>query len=232
MFDSDSWQTSPQSRYNQAKLSIHDRSLKVAAVVESLEREMELLCLTGVEDQLQADVRPTLELLRNAGIKVRKRCLENDDILSKKSLLKLNSDLIFLRFGCWRETNWRRQRASPKAPIWSPGARTSTSSNRYALLCFDSSSRCYDTTWIIVLCGPWAGLQQRRGSSGAQRLQKETRLRSGHLWRLLRGATEQIRTPQQNRTEHNTWWHQSVQQMKPRPAAVNIRKWQNATGNK
>ncbi|KAJ3603046.1 hypothetical protein NHX12_030790, partial [Muraenolepis orangiensis] len=59
-----------ESRYNQAKLSIHDRSLKVAAVVESLERELELLCLTGVEDQLQADVRPTLELLRNAGIKI------------------------------------------------------------------------------------------------------------------------------------------------------------------
>ncbi|KAG7458280.1 hypothetical protein MATL_G00236500 [Megalops atlanticus] len=59
-----------ESRYNQAKLSIHDRALKVAAVVESLEREMELLCLTGVEDQLQADVRPTLELLRNAGIKI------------------------------------------------------------------------------------------------------------------------------------------------------------------
>uniref|UniRef100_A0A3P8VKI9 Phospholipid-transporting ATPase n=1 Tax=Cynoglossus semilaevis TaxID=244447 RepID=A0A3P8VKI9_CYNSE len=59
-----------ESRYNQAKLSIHDRGLKVAAVVESLEREMELLCLTGVEDQLQADVRPTLELLRNAGIKI------------------------------------------------------------------------------------------------------------------------------------------------------------------
>ena len=34
---------------------------------------MELLCLTGVEDRLQADVRPTLELLRNAGIKVRAR---------------------------------------------------------------------------------------------------------------------------------------------------------------
>ncbi|XP_064017317.1 probable phospholipid-transporting ATPase IIB isoform X3 [Pogoniulus pusillus] len=59
-----------ESRYNQAKLSIHDRTLKVAAVVESLEREMELLCLTGVEDQLQADVRPTLEMLRNAGIKI------------------------------------------------------------------------------------------------------------------------------------------------------------------
>lgn len=60
----------PQSRYTQAKLSVHDRALKVTAVVESLEREMELLCLTGVEDQLQADVRPTLETLRNAGIKV------------------------------------------------------------------------------------------------------------------------------------------------------------------
>ncbi|XP_043299698.1 probable phospholipid-transporting ATPase IIB isoform X2 [Cervus canadensis] len=59
-----------ESRYNQAKLSLHDRTLKVAAVVESLEREMELLCLTGVEDQLQADVRPTLEMLRNAGIKI------------------------------------------------------------------------------------------------------------------------------------------------------------------
>ena len=61
----------PQARYVQAKLSVHDRSLKVATVIESLEMEMELLCLTGVEDQLQADVRPTLEILRNAGIKVR-----------------------------------------------------------------------------------------------------------------------------------------------------------------
>uniref|UniRef100_A0A8B9IZG4 Phospholipid-transporting ATPase n=1 Tax=Amazona collaria TaxID=241587 RepID=A0A8B9IZG4_9PSIT len=59
-----------EARYVQAKLSVHDRSLKVATVIESLEMEMELLCLTGVEDQLQTDVRPTLETLRNAGIKV------------------------------------------------------------------------------------------------------------------------------------------------------------------
>lgn len=63
-----------QARYVQAKLSVHDRSLKVATVIESLEMEMELLCLTGVEDQLQADVRPTLETLRNAGIKVGRAC--------------------------------------------------------------------------------------------------------------------------------------------------------------
>nr|KAF6421720.1 putative ATPase phospholipid transporting 9B (putative) [Rousettus aegyptiacus] len=61
---------SDESRYTQAKLSVHDRTLKVAAVVESLEREMQLLCVTGVEDRLQADVRPTLEMLRNAGIKI------------------------------------------------------------------------------------------------------------------------------------------------------------------
>ncbi|EDV94041.1 probable phospholipid-transporting ATPase IIA isoform X1 [Drosophila grimshawi] len=59
-----------EMRYNAARLSITDRVAKVAAVVESLEREMELLCLTGVEDRLQENVRPTLELLRNAGVRV------------------------------------------------------------------------------------------------------------------------------------------------------------------
>lgn len=51
-------------------MSVSDRVSRVAAVIESLEREMELLCVTGVEDRLQDRVRPTLELLRNAGIKV------------------------------------------------------------------------------------------------------------------------------------------------------------------
>ncbi|XP_055550513.1 probable phospholipid-transporting ATPase IIA isoform X1 [Wyeomyia smithii] len=59
-----------ETRYNAAKVSVTDRVAKVSAVIESLEREMELLCLTGVEDRLQERVRPTLELLRNAGIKI------------------------------------------------------------------------------------------------------------------------------------------------------------------
>ena len=59
-----------QTRYHQAKMSVQDRAAKISAVVESLERDMTLLCLTGVEDKLQECVRPTLELLRNAGIKV------------------------------------------------------------------------------------------------------------------------------------------------------------------
>lgn len=59
-----------QTRYNAARMAITDRGSRVSAVVESLEREMELLCVTGVEDKLQDKVRTTLELLRNAGIKV------------------------------------------------------------------------------------------------------------------------------------------------------------------
>ncbi|KAL3860831.1 hypothetical protein ACJMK2_010896, partial [Sinanodonta woodiana] len=58
------------TRYHQAKMSTQDRGVKVQGVVESLERDMELLCLTGVEDKLQDGVRTTLEMLRNAGIKI------------------------------------------------------------------------------------------------------------------------------------------------------------------
>ncbi|XP_040289927.1 probable phospholipid-transporting ATPase IIB [Bufo bufo] len=90
-----------ENRYNQAKLSIHDRALKVAAVVESLEREMELLCLTGVEDQLQADVRPTLEMLRNAGIKIWMLTgdkLETATCIAKSShLVSRNQDIHIFR---------------------------------------------------------------------------------------------------------------------------------------
>lgn len=59
-----------ENRYHQAKMSVHERMSKVSAVVESLERDMELLCVTGVEDKLHDGVRTTLELLRNAGIRV------------------------------------------------------------------------------------------------------------------------------------------------------------------
>jgi len=41
------------ARYQAAKLSVTDRAARVSAVVESLERDMELLSVTGVEDRLQ-----------------------------------------------------------------------------------------------------------------------------------------------------------------------------------
>ncbi len=49
---------------------MQDRNQKIQMAIETLERDLELLCLTGVEDKLQQNVRTTLETLRNAGIRI------------------------------------------------------------------------------------------------------------------------------------------------------------------
>jgi len=57
--------------YKQASLALQGRDLGMAKVVmDYLERDLELLGVTGVEDKLQQDIKPSLELLRNAGIKI------------------------------------------------------------------------------------------------------------------------------------------------------------------
>jgi len=59
------------SKYKEASLAIQGRDSGIARVVAHyLERDLELLGVTGVEDKLQKDVKPSLELLRNAGIKI------------------------------------------------------------------------------------------------------------------------------------------------------------------
>ena len=59
------------SRYKQASMSLQGRDTSIARVIkEYLEHNLELLGVTGVEDKLQKDVKPSLELLRNAGIKI------------------------------------------------------------------------------------------------------------------------------------------------------------------
>ena len=59
------------SAYKQASVSLQERDSSMASVVtEHLEHNIELLGVTGVEDKLQKDVKPSLELLRNAGIKI------------------------------------------------------------------------------------------------------------------------------------------------------------------
>ena len=59
------------AKYKQASLALQGRDLGMANVVsEHLERDLELLGVTGVEDRLQKDVKPSLELLRNAGVKI------------------------------------------------------------------------------------------------------------------------------------------------------------------
>ena len=59
------------SSYKEASMAIANRDAGMSRVVSHyLERDLELLGVTGVEDKLQKDVKPSLELLRNAGIKI------------------------------------------------------------------------------------------------------------------------------------------------------------------
>jgi phospholipid-translocating ATPase len=59
------------AKYQEASLAISGRESGMQAVVSRyLERDLELLGVTGVEDKLQKDVKSSLELLRNAGIKI------------------------------------------------------------------------------------------------------------------------------------------------------------------
>jgi len=59
------------SEYQEASLSLHNRDNNMARVVKKhLEHDLELLGVTGVEDKLQDRIKPSLELLRNAGIKI------------------------------------------------------------------------------------------------------------------------------------------------------------------
>lgn len=59
------------SKHREASLAISGRDAGMQRVVSHyLESDLELLGVTGVEDKLQKDVKPSLELLRNAGIKI------------------------------------------------------------------------------------------------------------------------------------------------------------------
>jgi phospholipid-translocating ATPase len=60
-----------RAKYHEASVRLEGRNEAMTAVIaDVLERDLELLGLTGVEDKLQDEVKSTLELLRNAGIKI------------------------------------------------------------------------------------------------------------------------------------------------------------------
>ncbi|KAJ1562500.1 putative aminophospholipid-translocase [Cladochytrium tenue] len=59
-----------QAKYSAAQISTVNRTDLTREAIASLEHELDLLGLTGVEDKLQDDVKVSLELLRNAGIKI------------------------------------------------------------------------------------------------------------------------------------------------------------------
>jgi phospholipid-translocating ATPase len=60
-----------KENYHEASVRLDGRNEAMAKVItEYLELDLELLGVTGVEDKLQEGVKSTLELLRNAGIKI------------------------------------------------------------------------------------------------------------------------------------------------------------------
>ncbi|XP_074605691.1 putative phospholipid-transporting ATPase IIA isoform X2 [Brevipalpus obovatus] len=75
-----------QFRYEQAKLCLHDRAARMSAVLATLEKDMELLCLTGVEDRLQEGVATTLKGLQDAGIRI--WMLTGDKLETAQSIAK------------------------------------------------------------------------------------------------------------------------------------------------
>ena len=60
-----------KAAYHSASIKLQDRNEAMTEVIaEFLERDLELLGLTGVEDKLQDEVKSTIEVLRNAGVKI------------------------------------------------------------------------------------------------------------------------------------------------------------------
>lgn len=57
-------------RYTQAKCNMTNRQQRMNEVLATLEKDMELLCLTGVEDRLQDGVPMALKGLQDAGIRI------------------------------------------------------------------------------------------------------------------------------------------------------------------
>ena len=81
-----------KQRYEEAKISLNNRQELMQSVVQKyLEKDLELLGLTGVEDKLQDDIKISFELLRNAGLKI--WMLTGDKIETAKCI-SLSSKLI------------------------------------------------------------------------------------------------------------------------------------------
>lgn len=92
-----------EQRLTRARLQTVDRNRHIHEIIETLEHDMELLCVTGVEDKLQDNVRQTLETLHNAGIKIWMLTgdkLETATCIAKSSKLISRNDDIYIFKSC------------------------------------------------------------------------------------------------------------------------------------
>lgn len=110
-----------EQRLNKARLQTVNRNYCVQEVIETLEHGLDLLCLTGVEDKLQDNVRQTLETLHNAGIKIWMLTgdkLETATCIAKSSKLIGRNDEIYTfksvrsREECLQEINYFRRKTN------------------------------------------------------------------------------------------------------------------------
>ena len=110
-----------EQRLNRARLQTIDRQRHVQETIETIEHDMELLCVTGVEDKLQENVRQTLETLHNGGIKIWMLTgdkLETATCIAKSSkLIGRNSDIytfkqVRSREECLLEINFFRRKTN------------------------------------------------------------------------------------------------------------------------
>ncbi|CAM4812953.1 unnamed protein product [Rotaria magnacalcarata] len=96
-----------EQNITKARLQTINRTRCVREVIETLECDMELLGVTGVEDKLQLDVRQTLESLHNGGIKIWMLTgdkLETATCIAKSSkLIRRNDDIYIIQQVATRE---------------------------------------------------------------------------------------------------------------------------------
>ncbi|KAL6122208.1 P-type ATPase [Nucleospora cyclopteri] len=118
------------AEYTEAKLTMLNRNEKMLNSQKKLERGLELLGLTGVEDKLQDNVMETLESLRNADIKI--WMLTGDKIetaisIAKSSRLLNKTDTYLIISDCKTITEIREKLNLLKT-------------KRYDCLCIDGKS--------------------------------------------------------------------------------------------
>lgn len=97
--------------YSDAQLSFDNRKEKLVLILSTLEKDMDFLCVTGVEDTLQEEVVESIEAFKNAGINVwmltgdkveTATCvaisagLLNKEQSKKKFYIKDNADYIYV----------------------------------------------------------------------------------------------------------------------------------------
>ncbi|CAH1766915.1 6016_t:CDS:10, partial [Entrophospora sp. SA101] len=87
-----------QERFHEAKISLMNCKAQQEKIISSiLEQDLELLGLTGVEDKLQDGVKTTLELLRNAGLKIWMLTVRSpDEALEELNHLQSKGDCCLL----------------------------------------------------------------------------------------------------------------------------------------